>query len=86
MHVLIFKIGNAPVVSQISITDTMLFAWGGLFIFIRKNRGGTMPNKNGRGGTTRRVNRGLGYKSKGRVKPGRPKDKRLREDKSNKSA
>ena len=45
-----------------------------------------MPNKNGSGGTARRVNRGLKYKPKGRVKPGRPKDKRLRENKSNKSA
>ena len=45
-----------------------------------------MPNKNGSGGTAKRVNRKLGYKPKGRVKPGKPKDGRLRENKSTKSA
>jgi len=46
-----------------------------------------MPKKGGQsGGGAKRVNRGLGYKPKGRVKNGPPRDKRLRENKSAKSA
>ena len=45
-----------------------------------------MPGKGRAGGTARRINRGVGYKSKGRVKNGPPKDKRLRENKSDRSA
>ena len=40
-----------------------------------------MPAKGGKG-----MGRGGYTKPKGRVKPGRPKDKRLKENKSNKSA
>ena len=41
-----------------------------------------MPGK----GMGKKANSGLGYKPKGRVKTGPPKDKRLRNNKSKKSA
>jgi hypothetical protein len=41
-----------------------------------------MPGK----GMGKKASNGLGYKSKGRVKTGPPKDKRLRNNKSKKSA